>query len=184
MDALVRSAEPSSGNGSPAQRSVENDLPTPGAIPLFKSLLASYPFAPGSEIPFRRIERKGLNMSKAVLWIGRVISAVPVLLLLMGGVMDLSKAPVAIEGLKKFGYPEHVMIPFGIVCIVCALLYAIPQTAFLGAILMTGYFGGAVATHVRIDDPGWYFPIIIGILVWLGLLLRERRLRPLLPWRS
>jgi hypothetical protein len=87
------------------------------------------------------------------------------------------------EGTRKYGYPEHSAIPIVITEILCTLLYAIPRTATLGAILLTAYLGGAVATHVRADEP-FFFPIIFGVLVWLGLLLREPRLRTLLPLRK
>jgi Mn2+/Fe2+ NRAMP family transporter len=86
--------------------------------------------------------------------------------------------------MHKFGYPEQLILVLGIVEMCCAILYVIPRTSVIGAILMTGYLGGATATHVRLEDPAFIAPIIVGILVWLGLLLREPRLRPLLPLRS
>jgi hypothetical protein len=80
------------------------------------------------------------------------------------------------------GYPAGVALPLFIVELVCVLLYAIPRTAVLGAILLTGYLGGAVATHVRVGEP-WFLPVIFGVLVWLGIYLREPRLRELAPLR-
>jgi hypothetical protein len=91
-----------------------------------------------------------------------------------------------IEGTVALGYQESVILPLGIVLLVCTLLYIVPQTAVLGAILLTGYLGGAVATHVRIENPLFthtLFPVYLGIMLWLGLYLRDRRLRDLLPIR-
>lgn len=123
-------------------------------------------------------------VSKAALWTGRIVSAIPVLLLLMGAVMDFTRAAPTLEGLRKFGYPEHLAIPFGVIALTCAILYVIPSTAVLGAILLTGYFGGAIATHVRIGDPAFVAALVCGVLVWLGLFLRDRRVRALIPLRA
>jgi len=84
--------------------------------------------------------------------------------------------------MTKYGYPASAAKPVLIIEIICVLLYLIPQTAVLGAILLTGYLGGAVATHVHAGEP-WWFPVIFAVLVWLGLLLRDARLRCLLPLR-
>jgi DoxX-like protein len=83
----------------------------------------------------------------------------------------------------KFGYPQQTLTTIGVLELSCAVLYAIPQTAVLGAVLMTGYLGGAVATHVRISDPEWVGPAVLGVVAWVGLYLREARLRELLPLR-
>ena len=80
----------------------------------------------------------------------------------------------------KFGYPESAATPIGIVEIACALLYTIPKTRVVGAVLVTAYLGGAVATHVRVGEP-FVMPILLGILVWAGLYLRDARVRELLP---
>jgi uncharacterized membrane protein YhaH (DUF805 family) len=122
--------------------------------------------------------------SRAAFWAGWIISVLPVLALFMSSAMKLAKVPAAVEGFKKFGYPEHLLLVLGIVELSCALIYLFPRTAVLGAILMTGYLGGAVATHVRIGDPGFVTPIICGVLVWLGLFLRDRRMRALVPLRG
>jgi len=82
------------------------------------------------------------------------------------------------------GWTVHHMQKLAIVEIVCAIIYLIPQTAVLGAILLTGYLGGAVATHVRINDPGWWFAVVFGIVIWLGIFLRDSRLRQLIPLRT
>lgn len=122
--------------------------------------------------------------SQAALWIGRVISAIPVLFMTIGGIFFFFFAPEKVaEGMTKYGYPAGAAKPILIAEILCGLLYAIPQTATLGAILLTAYLGGAVATHVHAGEP-FFFPIILGVLVWLGLFLRDARFRPLLPLRK
>jgi DoxX-like family len=124
------------------------------------------------------------SVPKALLWTGRIISALPVLALLASATMKLlSPASIVEDFTTKFGYPESVILPIGLVEIICTLLYVIPQTSVLGAILLTGYLGGAVATHVRADDGQFAVAAVMGVLVWLGLLLRERRLWTLLPFR-
>ena len=119
-------------------------------------------------------------------WVGRIVSWLPGLFLLLDGVAKLFKPAPVIEGTVKLGYSESVIIPLGIVLIVCTVLYLIPRTAVLGAILLTGYLGGAVATHVRAADG--IFPVVFavsfGALLWLGLYLRDARLRELVPLRS
>ena len=120
----------------------------------------------------------------AMIWVGRVISAIPVLLMLPGTVMDFLRARLAVEGMKKFGYQESAMAMVAVLATICILLYVVPRTAVLGAIVMTGYFGGAIATHLRIGDPGWPIALACGIFTWLGLFLRDTRLRLLLPLRE
>ena len=122
-------------------------------------------------------------VSKKMLWAGRVVSALPVLTLLMSGVMKLVKPAAVVEEFIRLGYDESHVLGLGILEIACTIVYVIPRTAVLGAILLTGYLGGAVATHVRIGDP-FFPPIIIGVLVWGGLYLRDTRLRALVPFRS
>ena len=121
-----------------------------------------------------------------MLWTGRILSAVPVLFLLGDGVMKLIKPPLVVEATTQLGYPESVIVGLGIVLLVCTISYVIPRTSVLGAILLTGYLGGATATHVRIGGPLFsiLFPGIIGLLLWGGLYLREERLRTLIPLRS
>jgi hypothetical protein len=123
-------------------------------------------------------------VSRKAIWTGRIISTLPVLMLLFSGTLKLAKPPAVIDGFKKFGYPEWEIPILGIVEITCTIIYLIPRTSVIGAILLTGYLGGATATHARVADPAFIGPVIAGILVWLGLLLREKRLRPLLPLRS
>lgn len=125
-----------------------------------------------------------LSVSKARLWTGRIISALPILFLLMDGVIKLAKPAFAVEITVQLGYSEGVLVPLGIVLITCAVLYIIPRTSVLGAILLTGYLGGAVATHVRVGDlASGFFPILLGVLIWGGLFLRDDRLRWIVPVR-
>ena len=123
--------------------------------------------------------------SRVRLWVGRVLSALPALFLLFDAVMKLAKPAFVVEATVKLGYPETVIIALGILLLTCTIIYLIPRSAVLGAILLTGYLGGAVATHVRAGQ-GWFeilFPVIFGILLWGGLALREARLRELVPFR-
>src|SRR6185436_12919719 len=94
-------------------------------------------------------ESKVEPISPKSLWAGRLMSALPVLFLLMDGVMKLIKPAVVVDTTKQLGYPESVILPLGVVLLACTIVYLIPQTSVLGAILLTGYLGGAVATHVR-----------------------------------
>jgi hypothetical protein len=120
--------------------------------------------------------------SKTMLWAGRLMSALPVLMLLFSGVMKLMKPAPVVEGFTHLGYPASLALGLGIVELTCTGVYVIPRTSVLGAILLTGYLGGATATHLRIGEP-FFMPIILGVLVWGGLYLRDDRLRALLPLR-
>jgi hypothetical protein len=126
------------------------------------------------------------SISKTSLWVGRIVSGLPALFLLVDGAMKLAKPAIVVDATTKLGYSESVIIPLGIVLIACTILYLIPPTSVLGAILLTAYLGGAVATHVRAGEPLFsvVFPIIFGILLWLGLYLHDVRLRALIPLRS
>ncbi len=121
--------------------------------------------------------------SKTMLWAGRIMSALPVLMLLVSGVMKLVKPAPVVEGFAHLGYPTSLALGLGIIELACIVVYVIPRTSMLGAVLLTGYLGGATATHVRIGEP-FLTPIVLGVLVWGGLYLREDRLRALLPLRS
>jgi len=125
--------------------------------------------------PFAPVTRKQL-------WAGRVVSALPVLMLLFSGILKLMNPAPVTQELLRLGYPENSALGLGILELSCTAVYLIPRTSVLGAILLTGYLGGATATHVRIGDP--FLPsILVGLLVWAGLFLRDHRLRALLPWR-
>jgi len=117
-----------------------------------------------------------------MLWAGRIISTLPVLLLLFSGVMKLMKPAAVVEGFAQLGYPESLALGIGILELVCTVVYVIPRTSILGAILLTGFLGGATATHVRIGDP-FFMPVVLGGLVWGGLFLRDDGLRALIPLR-
>ena len=125
-------------------------------------------------------------MTRFQLWSGRTLSALAVLFLLFDATIKLLQLPVAVEGTKKLGYPGNVVFVLGVIQLICLIVYLIPRTAVLGAILWTGYLGGAVATHVRVADPLFshiLFPTYVAALLWGGLWLREPRLRALVPVR-
>lgn len=117
------------------------------------------------------------------LWAGRIISALAVLFLLFDAVVKVMRLAPAMEGTTRLGYSESLVFGIGILELVCILVYVIPRSSVLGAILLTGYLGGATATHVRIGDP-FFFPIVVGVLIWGGLFLRDDQLRALIPLRS
>ncbi len=126
------------------------------------------------------------SLSKGTLWAGRVMSGLPALFLFVDGVGKLVKPAPVVEGTLQLGYPESVLLGLGIVLLACTVLYVIPRTAILGAILLTGYLGGAIATHVRVGSPLFshmLFPVYIAVLLWGGLYLRDERLRALIPLR-
>ena len=116
-------------------------------------------------------------------WAGIIVSALPVLFLLMDAAGKFARPAAVVDGTTDLGYQESVILPLGVLLLVCTVLYIMPKTSVLGAILLTGYLGGAVATHVRAGEP-WFFPVIVGVLVWLGLVLRDPRLRSLVPLRK
>lgn len=124
------------------------------------------------------------RVSKGSLWAGWILGLLPVALLLFSASGKVLHAGAVVEGFHKFGYADRVILPLGIVEVACAVLYLIPRTAVLGAVLLTGYLGGAVATHFRIGDPAFVMPALCGVVLWLGLFLRDRRLRVLLPLRQ
>lgn len=121
-----------------------------------------------------------LRVSKGALWGGRIISILPCLLMLMSASMKFIKPAGFDEGLAHLGWTAEKTAYIGIVEIACVLVYLIPRTAVIGAILITGYMGGAIATHVRVGDPFWV-QIVIGFAVWGGLWLRDPRVKQLIP---
>jgi DoxX-like protein len=127
------------------------------------------------------VATQAANSSNKTVWAGRVISGLIVLFMLFDATVKLLRLPAAIEGTVHLGYPASLVLPIGIVALGCVVLYAIPRTAVLGAILLTGYFGGATATQVRVQDMWFVMPIILGILAWAGLYLRDKGLRALIP---
>jgi hypothetical protein len=121
--------------------------------------------------------------SKKMIWGGRLMSALPVPLLLFSAYMKISQAELAVKGFSDFGFPPGLLVPIGITELACTILYVIPQTAVLGAVLLTGYLGGAVVVHLR-GAESIHMPIIVGVLVWGGIFLRDARVRDLFPFRK
>jgi hypothetical protein len=131
-------------------------------------------------------DAQSIPRSKRRLWTGRIMSALPALFLFVDGVGKLVKPAPVVEGTIQLGYPESVLLGLGIVLLTCTVLYVIPRTAVFGAILLTGYLGGAIATHVRVGSPLFshiLFPVYLAVLLWGGLYLRDERLRALIPLR-
>jgi hypothetical protein len=125
-------------------------------------------------------------VSKWRLWTGGVISALLVLLLLFNSSLILMKGEQVVKGTIELGYPESTILGIGIALLISTILYTIPRTAVLGAILLTAYFGGAVASHVRHGDPLSHVlvPVFLALLIWGALWLRDDKLRALIPLRS
>lgn len=127
------------------------------------------------------------TVSKTKLWVSYVMSGLVILFMLMDGIMKFVKPPEVMEGTLALGFAEQHLAVLGTLGLISTLLYAFPRTSILGAILLTGYFGGAVATHVRLNNPlltHTLFTVYFGILVWGGLWLRNSKLRELLPLRQ
>ena len=123
------------------------------------------------------------SVSKTALWAGRTISGLAILFFIFDGVTKVIRIPEVVQANLDLGYSEALVMPIGLLMLLCTLLYAIPLTSVLGALLLTAYLGGAVATHVRAGSGLFpiMFTVVFGILVWLGLYLREPRLHTLLP---
>jgi len=120
---------------------------------------------------------------KKTLWSGRILSALSILFMVFDAAGHLVKPAAVVDAFNRLNFPLSLSVPLGIISLVCVIVYAIPRTSILGAILLTGYLGGAVATHLRVRDPLFdtIFPIIIGALVWGGVYFRDARLRALIP---
>ena len=123
------------------------------------------------------------TISSGTIWTGRIVSFLPALFLLVDAIMKFIKPAVVVDTTVQLGYRESVIVPLGVVLLVSTILYLIPRTSVLGAILLTGYLGGAVATHVRVGGGVGpiIFPVVMGVLIWAGLYLRDNRVRVLLP---
>jgi hypothetical protein len=122
------------------------------------------------------------TISKAQLWTGRILSSLLALFLLLDGTMKLFKPAAVLQATAQLGYPEHDIVPIGVTLLLCTLLYILPRTAIFGAILLTGYLGGAIASQVRAGNPVFNvaFAAVLACLLWLGLWLRDARVRRLL----
>jgi hypothetical protein len=125
-------------------------------------------------------------VSTGRLWAGRIVSALVVLFLLFDSVTKVLKVAPVMQASAQLGYPVSTIAGIGITLLVCTIVYVIPQTSVLGAILLTGYLGGAIASNVRIGNPSFntIFPIVFGVLIWAGIFLRDTRLGALIPLRS
>jgi hypothetical protein len=130
------------------------------------------------------LQSQGSTRPKWMQWTGWGMSGLMIAFLLFDSVSKLVLEQHVVEATTKIGYPLDVIRPLGFICLACTILYAIPRTSILGAILLTGYLGGAIASKVRIEDPMFssvLFGLYFGILVWGGLYLRDERLRALVP---
>lgn len=114
---------------------------------------------------------------------GWTLTALIALLLVSGGINALRHAPMVVDSLPKTGMPLTMLTPMGVLQIVCVVLFLVPRTAALGAILLTAYFGGAVLAHARVGDPMWIVPVVVALVVWIALLLREPRFHIVRPSR-
>jgi hypothetical protein len=132
-------------------------------------------------------EDRMATSSKKMIWAGRAISAFVVLFLLFDSTIKLMRLQMVLDAFKQLGYSPDLSETIGGLLLLCIVIYVIPQTSVLGAILLTGFLGGAVATNLRIGAP-WFsntlFPVYIGAMVWVGLYLRDGRLRALVPVKS
>jgi hypothetical protein len=121
------------------------------------------------------------------LWAGRIMTTVSVLFLLFDSVIKVLKLAPAVAGTVQLGYPQSAIVGIGLVQLICLIAYLVPRTSVLGAVLLTGYLGGAIATHVRLSNPLFshiLFPVYVAVLIWGGLYLRDARVRALLPFRT
>lgn len=128
------------------------------------------------------MEHVEAGSSKSRIWIGRTLGVMSVAFLLMDGIMKLFKPPFVVEATLRLGYPESTIVGIGVTLLICTVFYVIPRTAVLGAILLTGYLGGAVASNVRAGTPAFnaVFPILIALIVWASLVLRDKRYEAIL----
>ena len=125
------------------------------------------------------------SSSKAMVWTGWVLSVLPAPLLVMSGISKIMQSPEVVKGFSDLGWKTDAAIALAVLELGSLLLYLVPQTAVLGAILLTGYLGGACATHVRIADyRHCWVPVALGVVLWLGLFLRDERVRALIPFRK
>jgi hypothetical protein len=124
--------------------------------------------------------------TKRLAWAGRVMSGSAVLFLLFDSIGKLLQVQPVIDGTLQLGYPRSIVFSLGVILLSCVVVYVVPRTSVLGAVLLTGYLGGAIATHVRVENPLFthvLFPIYVAVLLWGGLILRDRRLLAFLPVR-
>jgi hypothetical protein len=135
------------------------------------------------EATLERAVSPSLATPRAALWTGRVLSGIPTLFMLFDAAVKFSGASFVAEASARIGWPDHLNPVLGVVVLACVALYLVKRTSVLGAVLLTGYLGGAVAIHARIGDPlaGFtLFPVYVGVLFWVGLVLRDARVRALI----
>ncbi|MFC5449395.1 DoxX family protein [Paenibacillus aestuarii] len=122
------------------------------------------------------------TISKGRLWTARVFSGISILFMLMDSIMKLFKPSFVVESTVSLGYQEHHIVLIGVLGLISTLLFALPRTSFIGAVMLTGYFGGVMATHIRLDAPLFsniLFPVYLAILIWGSLWLRNEQVRKL-----
>jgi hypothetical protein len=136
------------------------------------------------EEKFMQSAAQTASVSKKGVWAGRIITALMVLFLLFDSRLKVMKLAPAVEATARLGYPAKLVLAIGIAELICLVLFVIPRTSILGAILLTGYLGGATATQVRLEDQWFFFPVVIGVVVWGGLFLRDKRLRAIVLLRT
>lgn len=124
------------------------------------------------------------SVSRGALWTGWIMTALPAFFVLMGSVMKLMRLPAVHEGFARAGLPDRLIVTVGLIELICVITYLIPRTAVLGAILMTGLLGAACLTSLRIADPTYPMPVLLGMLAWGGLFMRDPRVRALIPLRK
>jgi hypothetical protein len=122
--------------------------------------------------------------SRAAVVTGWILGVLPAALFVFSASMKLMRPPELQKGFEQMGIPYHYALGLGILELACTVIYLIPRTAVLGAILLTGYLGGAIMTHLRVGEHNYYMHVVMGVALWLGLYLRDRRLRALIPLRS
>jgi hypothetical protein len=132
-----------------------------------------------------QLNAKIANEPKGMLWTGRILSGLVVLLFVFDGVGHLMKPAPVVEAFGRLGYPLSASVGIGVLALICTAIYVTPRTSIFGAILLTGYLGGAVSTHVRARSSLFetVFPVILGVLVWAGIYVRDAQLRKLIPLR-
>jgi hypothetical protein len=139
------------------------------------------------DVPFAGTIRTNRRGSRAALWTGRVISGLAVAFLVFDSIGKLLEVQPVIDGTRQLGYPPEIAFNLGVILLSCVLAYLVPRTSVPGAVLLTGYLGGAVASHARIGSPLFshvLFPTYVAALLWGGLILRDARLHAFLPWRD
>ena len=124
--------------------------------------------------------------SKAMLWTGRIASGLIIAFMLLDSVMHIAKPAPVVQAFAELGFPISLSVPLGVIGLICVAFYALPRTSVIGAILLTGYYGGAVVTNLRVLHPAFEctFPVMLGVLAWGGLWMRDEKLRAMIPLKK